>query len=76
MILVCTDHGGRGTNHGGGHLFPEVRTVFLIVSGPSAARGRIDQPTQQVDVPATALTHLGVELDPAWKLDGRAVGLR
>jgi predicted AlkP superfamily pyrophosphatase or phosphodiesterase len=76
LTLVCTDHGGRGTNHGGGHLFEEVRTVFLIVSGPSAARGSIDRPTQQVDVPTTALTHLGVKIDPAWNLDGRAVGLR
>jgi hypothetical protein len=27
-------------------------------------------------VAVTALTHLGVPIDPAWDLDGRAVGLR
>jgi hypothetical protein len=29
-----------------------------------------------VDVPVTALTHLGVTIDPAWKLDGKPVSLR
>ena len=29
-----------------------------------------------VDVAVTALAHLGVTLDPAWRLDGRVVGLR
>jgi predicted AlkP superfamily pyrophosphatase or phosphodiesterase len=76
LVLVTTDHGGRGTNHGGGHLFADIRTVFLIVSGPSAVRGRIDGPTSLVDIPATALAHLGIPLDPAWALDGRAVGLK
>jgi hypothetical protein len=28
-----------------------------------------------VDVPVTALAHLGVPLDPAWELDGKPVGL-
>jgi arylsulfatase A-like enzyme len=76
LVLVSTDHGGRGKDHGGGHLFADVRTVFLIVSGPSAMKGRIETATQLVDIPATALTHLGVQLDPAWKLDGRAVGVK
>lgn len=30
----------------------------------------------QVDVAATALTHLRIELEPQWKLDGKAVGLK
>ncbi|HUS39634.1 MAG TPA: hypothetical protein VMX74_09300 [Pirellulales bacterium] len=48
----------------------------LIVSGPSAKRGKIEGPTFLVDVPVTALHHLGVEIDPAWKLDGHPVGLK
>ena len=36
LILVCTDHGGQGTDHAGGHDDPDVNTTFLIVSGPSA----------------------------------------
>lgn len=76
LTLVCTDHGGQGTKHGGGHDDPEITTVFLIVSGRAAQRGKIEQPTSQVDVVATALTHLDVPIDPRWKWDGRAVGLR
>ncbi|MGB1841464.1 MAG: DUF4983 domain-containing protein [Longimicrobiales bacterium] len=29
-----------------------------------------------VDVAVTALTHLGIPVDPSWQLDGRPVGLR
>jgi predicted AlkP superfamily pyrophosphatase or phosphodiesterase len=76
LIIVCTDHGGAGLNHGGGRKTPEIRDVFLIVSGPAAVQQRYEEPTYQVDVVATALTHLGIELDPAWKLDGKPVGLK
>lgn len=76
LVLVCTDHGGAGTDHSKGHTQPEVTTVFMIVSGPAAKRGKLAGPAYLVDVPATALTHLGVAIDPAWKWDGRAVGLK
>ena len=76
LALVGTDHGGRGTGHGGGRALPEINTVFLIVSGAGATRGTIEGQTNQVDLVATALAHLGVPLKPEWKLDGRPVGLR
>lgn len=76
LILVSTDHGGLGKGHGGGHDKPEIRNTFLIVSGAAAQRGTIDEQTYVVDLAPTALQHLGVKLDPAWKLDGRPVGLR
>lgn len=76
LIILCTDHGGLGTGHGGGHDKPEIRRIFLIVSGPSALRGRSELPTSHVDIVPTALTHLGVSIDPAWELDGHAVGLK
>jgi predicted AlkP superfamily pyrophosphatase or phosphodiesterase len=76
LVLVGTDHGGRGTDHGKLHAYPEVNTVFLIVSGRSAARGKIEGPTSQVDLVATALAHLGVGVDPKWDLDGKPAGLR
>lgn len=75
LILVTSDHGGRGTGHSGGWLDPEVGTSFLIVSGPAARRGLIADQTYLVDVVPTALAFLGVPIDPAWKLDGRPVGL-
>jgi predicted AlkP superfamily pyrophosphatase or phosphodiesterase len=74
LVLVSTDHGGSGKGHG--KNIPEHRTIFLIVSGPSAKKGVIEPPPGVVDVAATALAHLGVALDRNWKLDGRAVGLR
>ncbi len=76
LILVGTDHGGRGTNHGDGQQVPEIRNVFLIISGPSAVRRVITEPTYLVDLVPTALTHLGVPIDESWQLDGRAVGLK
>lgn len=76
LVLVCTDHGGRGTSHHNGQKIPEICTVFLIVSGPSAARGKIHEKTYIVDVAVTALTHLGVPIEKSWKLDGKVVGLK
>ena len=47
----------------------------MLVSGDGATVGKIEEPTGIVDLVPTALTYLGVEIDPAWKLDGKAVGL-
>ena len=74
LILVSTDHGGTEKEHG--KNIPTHRTIFFIASGPSATRGPINQPTFIVDIAATALVHLGIPIDPAWQLDGRAVGLK
>jgi predicted AlkP superfamily pyrophosphatase or phosphodiesterase len=76
LVLVTSDHGGRGTGHGGGHNVPEIRNSFLIVSGPAAKRGALDEDTYLVDAPATALGYLGAEAKPQWQLDGRVVGLK
>ncbi len=76
LVIVCTDHGGRGTGHGGGHAEPQIRSTFLIVSGAGAEHGNSDTPTWQVDVVPTALTHLGVNILPKWNLDGQAVELK
>lgn len=76
LILVGTDHGGRGTDHGGNRNTPEVNTVWCIVSGAGVEQGELKGTTHQVDLVATALTHLGIPLKPEWKLDGRAIGLK
>ncbi|MBP1963140.1 NPCBM/NEW2 domain-containing protein [Paenibacillus aceris] len=94
LIIVTTDHGGvAGGGNGGSHggTSETERKVFMIVSGPSAAKGMINPPSTpypsntttpntltgiiQPDVGVTALTHLGIPINPAWNLDGRAVGL-
>ncbi|MCY9592143.1 metalloenzyme superfamily [Paenibacillus chitinolyticus] len=73
LILVSTDHGGKGTSHGGGSS--EETTIFLIASGDSTVKGQLTGATYQADVMVTALKHLGVPVSSSWNLDGRAVGL-
>lgn len=76
LIVVGTDHGGRGTDHGGNRKTPEVNTVWCIVAGRGVEKGELPGNTHQVDLAATALTHLGIPLKSEWKLDGRAIGLK
>ena len=75
LVIVSTDHGRRADGGHGGDS-PEEMNTFILVSGPAAARGPGTEATFIVDVPVTALTHLGIPVDPAWGLDGRAVGLQ
>jgi len=74
LILSSTDHGRLANGNHGGDT-PEERTIYYLVSGPSASRGEITDSTYIVDLPVTALAHLGIEVDPAWRLDGKVVGL-
>ena len=76
LILVTSDHGGKGTGHGSGHTSPEILNSFLIVSGKPAARGQFAEQVYLVDAPVTALVHLGVKPQDEWKHDGRPVGLK
>jgi predicted AlkP superfamily pyrophosphatase or phosphodiesterase len=74
LILSSTDH-GRTEEGGHGGDSDEERTIFYLASGPSAARGALTDSTFVVDIPVTALTHLGIDIDPTWSLDGRPAGL-
>lgn len=76
LVIVTSDHGGKGTGHSSGHQTPEILNSFLIVSGKSAARGEFKEQVYLVDAPVTALAHLGVKAKEEWKLDGKAVGLK
>jgi predicted AlkP superfamily pyrophosphatase or phosphodiesterase len=75
LILVSTDH-GRNEEGGHGGDSDQERTIFFLAHGPSVARQPIETPPNIVDVAVTALVHLGVEIDPAWNLDGRPIALR
>lgn len=75
LVLISTDHGRREDGGHGGDS-PMEMTTFILASGPAAAIGTPAQDTFIVDVAVTALTHLGIPLDPAWGLDGSPVGLR
>jgi predicted AlkP superfamily pyrophosphatase or phosphodiesterase len=74
LVIVSADHGQTDAGTHGGESAIE-RTVFLIVSGSSAAVGTTTREGNVVDVAATALAHLGVVIDPEWGLDGWPVGL-
>ncbi len=76
IVIVCTDHGGIQKTHSNGHDIPEIRTVFMIVSGQGAEKGRIAEQVYLVDVAATALAHLTGKVDERLQLDGRPVGLK
>ena len=75
LILVSTDHGRREDGGHGGETIEE-RTIFFLASGPSVQIGMLSGTPAIADVAVTALAHLGIEIDEAWGLDGRVVGLR
>jgi predicted AlkP superfamily pyrophosphatase or phosphodiesterase len=75
LVLVSTDH-GRTEEGGHGGTSPEETTVFYLASGPGVVVGKPAAPPSIMDVPVTALAHLGIEIDPAWRLDGKPVGLK
>ena len=75
LILMSTDH-GRTSEGGHGGDTPEERTIFFLASGPSAMVGTPADTVFIVDVPVTALAHLGIPADPSWNLDGKVVGLK
>ena len=75
LVVISTDHGRREDGGHGGNS-PVEMTTFILVSGPAAAIGTPAEDTFIVDVAVTALTHLGITMDPAWELDGKPVGLR
>ena len=76
LILLSADHGGKGTGHSGGHNVPEILTIPFIVSGTNVSRGPIKEQVYVVDIPTTALHHLGVKMAAEWKLDGKVIGLK
>jgi predicted AlkP superfamily pyrophosphatase or phosphodiesterase len=71
LVLVGNDHGHTDEGGHGGASEAERRT-FIIANGPGVVPGRrVDG--SLVDFAATALSHLGVRPDPAWKLAGRSL---
>lgn len=75
LILISTDHGRRPEGGHGGDSEVE-RTIFYLAAGPSTVQGELAGTPRIVDVAVTALAHLGIWIDPAWQLDGTAVGLK
>lgn len=75
LVMVTSDHGHLPTGgHGGSH--PTERQTFVIATGAGIPAGSVRDDVRMVDVAATALDHMGVAIDPAWKLDGRSLRAR
>jgi hypothetical protein len=73
-VLATTDHGGRGTSHGG--QSPEERTIWMLASGGKAPRGAIESAAvAQTAIPATIFAHLGVPAKPEWGWNMRPFAL-
>lgn len=69
-VLVTTDH-GHVDEGGHGGTSDEERTTFVIVNrlGEDLGGGSLGE-ARLVDIAPTALAILGIEVDPAWELEG------
>ena len=72
LVLVSTDHGRREDGGHGGDS-PEEMTTFVLLAGTAAGNTRPEGPVHIVDIPVTALHHLGITPEEAWGLDGRSL---
>lgn len=75
LVLVATDHGRTDEGGHGGDSEQEMNT-FIMACGPTVEPGRITAQTHIVDVAVTALTHMGIAIEPEWELDGQVVALK
>ncbi|MER5740030.1 alkaline phosphatase family protein [Streptomyces sp. NPDC002262] len=73
QILVTADHGHKPTGGHGGNT-PGERQTFVIAKGAGFAPGSVRHDVKVTDVAPTVLSHFGIVPDPAWQLDGRAIG--
>ena len=73
LVVVCTDHGGAGTSHGA--MNDDNWDTPLFVAGPAVAPTLPPGFVSHLDVHATVMRFLGATVSPAWRLDGRALGV-
>ena len=75
-VIVTTDHGQQdldypsNTSHGFGSDLE--RTSFVAAAGFGLARAPAFADIRIVDIAPTVFARLGLRIDPAWNLDGRA----
>ncbi len=68
-ILVTTDHGGVGTDHGS--TAPEVMTTFVAARSPMIPAGSCWSDASMLDVAPTVAALAGLDPAPAW--EGRSL---
>ena len=77
QIVLTTDHGGTGPNHGG--FSPEELTIPFLVVSQDVASGELPSGTEpggtrNFDTVPTVLDHMGLETPPALTGVSRALG--
>ncbi|UUU26192.1 alkaline phosphatase family protein [Streptomyces sp. DSM 40750] len=71
-VLVTTDHGHLDTGGHGGDTRAE-REVFVVLAEPGTPAGTLLDTPRLIDIAPTVLDRLGIPVDPAWGLRGRAL---
>lgn len=73
MIVICTDHGGSGTSHGGQDNNPATRYVFLILNGEGIPNKNQIGNSANTDVFPTVMKYMNITIHEDWGLDGSAL---
>lgn len=64
LVLLTTDHGGRGTSHGG--QSPEERTIWLLADASDLSRTLAEGSIGQNAIAHLVFRHLQLAPQPAW----------
>ncbi|KKI93281.1 antitoxin [Bacillus sp. SA1-12] len=64
LLIVTTDHGGKGTGHGGSS--PEEQTIFWTAKGKSITPGTVLSDVENMDTAAVAAHALRLDLPENW----------
>jgi arylsulfatase A-like enzyme len=65
LVLVCTDHGGRGNSHGGDS--DAERKIWLIAQGKHLNKEDLTtKPVPQTALVPLIYAHLGIVAKPEW----------
>lgn len=64
LIIVTTDHGGRGTGHGGSS--PEEQTIFWTAKGKSITPGTVLSDVENMDTAAVVAHALRLDIPENW----------
>lgn len=65
IIIITSDHGGIGTDHGGFHL-DELETPFIIAGKNVKKGGEFSESMMQYDTAATLAEIFGLEIPQVW----------
>ena len=73
LIVVTTDHGGAGLDHG--PMDADNQTIWFIAAGSTVPQQVLGAEVNHMDVYPTVMAHLGAWPQNDWGLDGQVVGV-